>query len=82
MTTMNSYLFIFNDLAKKSTHDIECWSNDKNKFYVEKKLVAGLYVDRIFFASFNEYLKIGIFFFLTSCIMLFALSFIELSKLL
>lgn len=79
---MNLYLFIFNGIAKKFIHDIECWSNDKNKFYIEKKLVIGLYVDRIFFAPLNEYLKIGIFFFLTSSITLFALSFIELSRLL
>lgn len=33
---MNLYLFIFNGVAKKFTRDIECWLNDKNKFYVEK----------------------------------------------
>lgn len=39
-----------------------------------------MYVDGILFAPLNEYLKIGTFFFLTSCITLVPLPFIELLK--
>lgn len=50
---MNLYLFIFNGVAKKFAISNVDWMIKIN--FMLKKLVAGLYVDRISFAPLNEY---------------------------